>query len=138
MLFRFAIAEEEYGIPIDRVQEINRMTSVTHLPGTPEFVEGIISLRGTLIPIVDLRKRLGFPSREHTSDTRIVVTDAGTRRIGLVADRVSEVSRIPAEKIEKAPEMGESIDAGSISGVGKDGDRLIVLLDLSRLVETAA
>jgi purine-binding chemotaxis protein CheW len=133
----FKLGAEEYGVDIAQVQEINRMVSVTHVPRAPHFMEGVINLRGQLIPIIDLRTRLGMPRAEHTKNTRIVVTEIGTKRVGMVVDSVSEVLRLPIEQIEDAPEMLSGVDTEYIRGVGKIEDRLIILLDLARIISLA-
>ena len=133
----FKLGSEEYGVDIAQVQEINRMVAVTHVPRAPHFMEGVINLRGQLIPIIDLRTRFGMPRVEHTKNTRIVVTEIGTKRIGMVVDSVSEVLRLPVDQIEPAPEMLTGIDTEYIRGVGKIEDRLIILLDLGRIISGA-
>ena len=130
----FALDNEEYGVDIAQVQEINRMVTITHVPRAPQFMEGVINLRGQLIPIIDLRTRFGMPRAERTKNTRIVVTDVGSKRIGMVVDSVSEVLRIPVEQIEDAPDLGAGVDTEYIRGVGKMGDRLIIMLDLGRVI----
>jgi purine-binding chemotaxis protein CheW len=130
----FALAREEYGVDIAQVQEINRMVTITHVPRAPQFMEGVINLRGQLIPIIDLRSRFGMERAERTKNTRIVVTEIGTKRIGMVVDSVSEVLRIPVEQIEDAPDLVAGVDTEYIRGVGKMGDRLIIMLDLGRVI----
>lgn len=130
----FALGSEEYGVDIAQVQEINRMVSITHVPRAPQFMEGVINLRGQLIPIIDLRSRFGMERSEKTKHTRIVVTEIGSRRIGMVVDSVSEVLRIPVEQIEDAPDLVAGVDTEYIRGVGKMGDRLIIMLDLGRVI----
>jgi purine-binding chemotaxis protein CheW len=133
----FKLGAEEYGVDIDQVQEINRMVSVTHVPRAPQFMEGVINLRGQLIPIIDLRTRFGMPRAEHTKNTRIVVTEIAGKRVGMVVDSVSEVLRVPTGQIEDAPEMLSGVDTEYIRGVGKVEDRLIILLDLARVISVA-
>jgi purine-binding chemotaxis protein CheW len=130
----FKLGSEEYGVDIAQVQEINRMVAVTHVPRAPQFMEGVINLRGQLIPIIDLRARFGMPRAEHTKNTRIVVTEIATKRVGMVVDSVSEVLRLPVEQIEAAPEMITGVDTEYIRGVGKIEDRLIILLDLAKII----
>ena len=101
----FKLANEDYGLPISKVQEINRMVTVTRLPQTPGFMEGIINLRGRVIPVVDLRKRFGFIPREHQADTRIMVVDISGQTVGLVVDAVNEVVKISGDCIEPAPSI---------------------------------
>lgn len=133
----FKLGAEEYGVDIAQVQEINRMVSVTHVPRAPKFMEGVINLRGQLIPIIDLRTRFGMERAEHTKNTRIVVTEIGAKRVGMVVDSVSEVLRLPVEEIEDAPEMLTGVETEYIRGVGKVEDRLIILLDLARIISLA-
>jgi purine-binding chemotaxis protein CheW len=130
----FKLGSEEYGVDIAQVQEINRMVAVTHVPRAPQFMEGVINLRGQLIPIIDLRARFGMTRAEHTKSTRIVVTEVGTKRVGMVVDSVSEVLRLPTDQIEDAPEMITGVDTEYIRGVGKIEDRLIILLDLAKII----
>jgi purine-binding chemotaxis protein CheW len=130
----FALGSEEYGVDIAQVQEINRMVTITHVPRAPQFMEGVINLRGQLIPIIDLRTRFGMERSERTKNTRIVVTEIGNKRVGMVVDSVSEVLRIPVEQIENAPDLVAGVDTEYIRGVGKMGDRLIIMLDLGRII----
>ena len=133
----FKLGSEEYGVDIAQVQEINRMVAITHVPRAPQFMEGVINLRGQLIPIIDLRTRFGMPRTEHTKNTRIVVTEISTKRVGMVVDSVSEVLRLDLAQIEEAPEMITGVDTEYIKGVGKIEDRLIILLDLARIISGA-
>ena len=133
----FKLGSEEYGVDIAQVQEINRMVAVTHVPRAPQFMEGVINLRGQLIPIIDLRTRFGMPRAEHTKNTRIVVTEIASKRVGMVVDSVSEVLRLPNDAIEDAPEMITGVDTEYIRGVGKIEDRLIIMLDLARVISSA-
>jgi purine-binding chemotaxis protein CheW len=133
----FKLGSEEYGVDIGQVQEINRMVAVTKVPRAPHFMEGVINLRGQLIPIIDLRTRFGMERVEHSKSTRIVVTEIGTKRIGMVVDSVSEVLRLPLEQIEEAPDMISGVETEYIRGVGKLEERLIILLDLGKIVTGA-
>src|ERR1035441_1209159 len=133
----FALGSEEYGVDIAQVQEINRMVTVTHVPQAAQFMEGVINLRGRLIPIIDLRTRFGMERAERTKNTRIVVTEIGSKRLGMVVDSVSEVLRIPVEQIEDAPDLVAGVDSEYIRGVGKMGDRLIIMLDLARVISSS-
>jgi purine-binding chemotaxis protein CheW len=130
----FKLGSEEYGVDIGQVQEINRMVAVTKVPRAPQFMEGVINLRGQLIPIIDLRTRFGMERAEHSKSTRIVVTEIGSKRIGMVVDSVSEVLRLPLEQIEEAPDMISGVETEYIRGVGKLEERLIILLDLGKIV----
>jgi purine-binding chemotaxis protein CheW len=130
----FRLGSEEYGVDIAQVQEIIRMVEITHVPRAPRFMEGVINLRGQLIPIIDLRTRFGMTRIEATKSSRIVVTDIGTKRVGIVVDSVSEVLNIPIENIEDAPEMIAGIGTEYIQGVGKVADRLVIMLDLTMVI----
>jgi purine-binding chemotaxis protein CheW len=130
----FHLGNEEYGVDISQVQEIIRMVEITHVPRAPQFMEGVINLRGQLIPIVDLRTRFAMPHIDHTKSTRIVVTEVGAKKVGIIVDSVSEVINIPIEQIEEAPEMIAGVGTEYIQGVGKVNDRLIILLDLTMVI----
>ncbi len=134
----FHIGTEEYGVDISQIQEIIRMVEITHVPRTPDFMDGVINLRGQLIPIIDLRARFGMERIAPTKSTRIIVTDIGTKRVGIVVDSASEVLRIPIEAIEEAPEIVAGVGADYLQGVGKVGDRLIILLDLTMVISAPA
>lgn len=130
----FRLGGEEYGVDIAQVQEIIRMVVITHVPRAPHFMEGVINLRGQLIPIIDLRTRFGMPRQNSTKSTRIVVTEIGTKRVGIVVDSVSEVLNMPIENVEDAPEMIAGVGTEYIQGVGKLNDRLIIMLDLTMVM----
>ena len=129
----FKLANEDYGLPISKVQEINRMVAVTKLPNSPEFMEGIINLRGRIIPVLDLRKRFGFNTREHQDDTRIIVVDISGQTVGLIVDAVHEVAKIPGDCIEPPP-PSFVMDAQFVQGIGKFADALVVILDIDRII----
>lgn len=133
-LVSFKIGGEEFGVDILRVQEINRMLEVTRVPNSPEFVEGVINLRGKVIPIVDLRTRFGMPRKEHDNDTRIVVVELTGNVVGFVVDGVNEVLRIPKSVTEPPPSIVAGVQAEYITAVGKLEDRLLILLDLEKIL----
>jgi len=135
-LVTFSIGEEEFGVDILKVQEIIRMMGITKVPKAPNFVEGVINLRGNVIPIVDLRKRFGLDAREHDKHTRIIVIEINSTIVGFIVDAVSEVLRIPAGTVEPPPPVVAGFDSEYISGVGKLEDRLLILLDLNRLLSS--
>lgn len=134
-LVTFGIGEEEFGVDILAVQEINRMMELTRVPQSPPEVEGVINLRGKIIPVLDLRKRFGLNAAEHSDQSRIIVVDVGGRTLGFIVDRVHEVLRIDSKIVEPAPTMVCSVDSDFIAGVGKLEDRLLILLDLNKLFE---
>ena len=131
------VDREEYAIDILSVQEINRMVEITRVPKAPSFVEGVINLRGRIIPVLDLRRRFGLPEAEHTEGSRIVVVTVRGRVIGLIVDCVMEVLRIPKSRIEPPPSMGSTAGTEFTQGVGKINDRLLTVLDLDRLLATS-
>jgi purine-binding chemotaxis protein CheW len=130
----FKLGSEEYGVPITQVKEINRLTTTTKVPRSPMFVEGIINLRGQIIPIIDMKLRFDLPQTEYTNDARIIVIQAGNHTFGVEVDLVSEVLRINTNNIEPAPHIVCSIDSKYITGVAKVGQRLLILLDLDMLL----
>ncbi len=132
-LVSFVVGQEEFAIDILSVQEINRMMELTRVPQSPPEVEGVINLRGRIIPVVDLRTRFGMESCERTGQSRIVVVEVLGRVVGFIVDRVNEVLRISRQIVEAPPSMIASIDSEYISGVGKLEDRLLILLDLEKL-----
>ncbi|MEM9883120.1 MAG: chemotaxis protein CheW [Planctomycetota bacterium] len=134
-LVSFEIGDEEYAIPILAVQEINRLMPITRVPHGPPAVQGVINLRGRIIPVIDMRQRFGLDSARDDSDARIVVVEVGAagRVIGFTVDRVHEVLRLSPDIVDPAPTAGAAIDADYIRGVGKLEDRLLILLDLDRL-----
>ncbi|MCF8240148.1 MAG: chemotaxis protein CheW [Melioribacteraceae bacterium] len=132
-LVSFKIGEEEFGVDILSVHEIIRMLQVTKIPNSPSFVEGVINLRGKVIPVVDLRSRLRMDKVEHNQQTRIIVVEINERTIGFIVDEVKEVLRIPENITEPPPDMVSGIDAEYITAVGKLDDRLLILLDLEKV-----
>jgi purine-binding chemotaxis protein CheW len=135
-LVSFKIADEEFGVDILQVQEINRMLDVTRVPNAPMFVEGVINLRGRVIPVIDLRKRFGMPQKERDKDTRIIVVELANNVVGFVVDAVSEVLRIPRNLTEPPPALAASVNEEYITAVGKLEDRLLILLDLEKVIST--
>lgn len=133
-LVAFELGNEVYGVDIDRVQEIIRMTAITRLPKAPEFIVGVIDLRGRVIPVVDLKKRFGLPQGEGTRASRIVVFDTDGHTIGIVVDGVSEVLRVPAEAVEPPSPVVTTEESDYVRGIAKLDGRLIILLDLDRVL----
>ena len=133
-LVTFRIGEEEFGVDILLVQEIIRKMNITRVPKAPDFVEGVINLRGKVIPIIDLRKRFGLETKEYDKNTRFIVIEINDMIVGFVVDSVSEVLRIPSDTVEPPPPVVSGLDSEYISGVGKLEDRLLILLDLDRLL----
>ncbi|MBD3403022.1 chemotaxis protein CheW [candidate division GN15 bacterium] len=136
-LVSFNIGTEEFGVDILKVQEINRMVEITKVPQAPAYVEGVINLRGKVIPIIDLRKRFNLEVKEHDKNTRIVVVDIGGNIMGMIVDAVSEVLRLPSDTIEPPPELVTGINSEYIKGVAKLEDRLLIFLDLSKVIDVS-
>ena len=130
----FRLGEEEYGVDILNVQEIIKMLDITRVPNSPDFVEGVINLRGKVLPVIDLRKRLGLPKKEHDKSTRIIVVEMDHKTVGFIVDSVSEVLRIPSSSLEAPPQMSNGVGEEFINAVGKLQDRLLILLDLRRIL----
>lgn len=133
-LVTFTIGQEEFGVDILRVQEIIRMMTITKVPNAPDFVEGVINLRGSVIPIIDMRKRVGMQANTRDSQTRIIVMDLQGQVVGFVVDAVREVLRIKESTIEPPPAIVAAVGAEYIKGVGKLHDRLLILLELDKLL----
>lgn len=138
----FSLGQEEYGVNILQVQEINRMVEITEVPQTDHYVEGIINLRGKVIPIIDLRKKFGMNDKEHDNQSRIVVVEVGEETVGLVVDSVAEVLRVPAGSLESAPDLiskHNSIGSSSdfIKAIVKLEERLLVYLDVAKIVSSS-
>ena len=130
----FDLASEAYGVDIGAVREIIRLQEITKVPRTPQFVEGVINLRGKVIPVIDLRKRFALQIAAETEDNRIVVVDIGGQDIGAVVDAVTEVLRITSDSIEPPASVITTDDSGYLLGIGKLDDKLIILLDLQQVL----
>ena len=134
-LVSFKIGEEEFGVDILKVQEINRMLDVTRVPNAPEYIDGVINLRGKVIPIINLRRRFGMDRKERDKNTRIVVVELVGKIVGFVVDAVHEVLRIPSGVTEPPPSLVGGVQAEYITAVGKLDDRLLILLDLEKVLQ---
>jgi purine-binding chemotaxis protein CheW len=134
----FALAEEEYGLPVLKVREIIQMMDVTAVPEVASYVRGVINLRGKVIPVIDLRARFGFPGQPDTERTCVIVvevtTEAGKTLSGIVVDAVSDVLNIPEGDIEETPNFGGRVDAACIRAMAKVKERVIILLDLDTVL----
>ena len=130
----FVLAEENYGIEILKVREIMGLMDITSVPRTPDYVKGVINLRGKVIPVIDLRLKFGMPEIEATEETCIIVVNVGTVEIGTIVDRVSEVLDIPAGEIEDPPSFGADVDTRFILGMGKSDGQVTILLDIDRVL----
>lgn len=133
-LVSFNLDQEEYGVEVLKVREIIRMNTITHMPNTPHYVDGIINLRGKVIPIVSMRKKFGLMEAENNSHTRIMIMDIAGELMGFIVDSVSEVIRISGTEIQPSPSVaGGGLDQDCIAGVINMSERLLVLLDLDRM-----
>ena len=133
-LVTFTLEKEEYAVDILSVQEINRITEITRVPNAPDYVEGVINLRGKVIPVVNLRKKFGLDNRETDDSSRVIIMDIQGVTYGLVVDSVSEVLRIPANIVEPPPPMASSMSSMFIKGIAKLENRLIILIDIDKFL----
>ena len=130
----FTLGEEHYGVDILKVQEIRGYDSVTRLPDAPDYIKGVINLRGTIVPIVDMRLRFGCAQADYDSFTVVVILNLRERVVGIVVDSVSDVMELAPEQLRPAPDLESSIDAQCIRGLGSVGERMPILLDIERLM----
>jgi len=130
----FYLGEEEYGLAILKVREIIGVMEITAVPRTPDFVKGVINLRGKVIPVVDTRLKFGLNEVEHTEQTCIIVVNVNDVEVGIIVDQVSEVLDIPAEDIEDAPSFGSDVQTDFILGMGKSENRVTILLDICKVL----
>lgn len=130
----FELADENYGLDITTVESIIKMQAITKMPHAPSFVEGITNLRGTVVPVMDLRRRFGLESKVVDRDTRIVVSNMNGMQVGIIVDEVSQVLRIQDEAIEPPPPMSTTINSAFIMGIAKLDDQLVILLDLEKVL----
>jgi len=131
-LVTFRLGKQEYAVDILRVQEVNRLVNITFMPNAGECIEGVINLRGRVIPIVSLRKKFGLDANDMDGKARILVIDAG-RTVGVIVDSVSEVLRLSTEAVEPPPSMARGGSVEYVKGVGKLENRLVMLLDVEKL-----
>ncbi len=130
----FYIGEDEYAVNISKVREISPMVDIRKVPKSPPFVEGVINLRGGIVPVIDLRKRFDLAVNENRMSTKILIVELNRNQVGMIVDNVSEVMRFYQDEIEKTPPMfSSSIDSQYIQGVAKLNDKLIILLDVEKL-----
>lgn len=130
----FVLGDEVYAIDILRVQEIKGYSAITPLPQMPPHVRGVMNLRGTIVPVIDLRLRLGMESAPYTKFTVIVLVTVGARMHGMIVDAVSDVLHLAPGAIEPAPDLGGAVDTGFVTGMAKPGDRLITVLNVEHVV----
>jgi len=131
----FRVGKELFGVPIHQVQEIVRVPEITSVPEMPVFVEGVINLRGRIVSIIDVNKRLKLGGSTRTKSSRILIVDVEKRVVGLLVDAVTEILRLPADSIEPAPEIITSVGTEYVMGVGKLPGKLIILLGLQKILK---
>lgn len=130
----FTLHDQVYGMDIGSVLEIIRMETVTRVPGTPDFIEGIINLRGKVIPVMDLCSRFNMPPSKISDSTRVIIAEAGGVTVGMIVDSVSEVLRIPASSIEPPPALIAGSSTEALRGIALVDDKMIILLDLDKVL----
>ncbi len=131
----FRVGRENLGVPISLVHEIVRLMEITAVPDSPDFIEGVINLRGKIIPVIDLRKRFGEKEIKPSKKNRILVAEIMGKIVGLVVDAASEVVKIPPSDIEPPPNVFGENDVNYVTGVGKVGGRLVILVDLGKIMQ---
>jgi len=132
----FRLGQEEYGIDILKVQEIRGYEAPTRIAHAPAFIKGVINLRGTIVPIVDMRLRFACAQAEYSSLTVVIILNLRDRVVGIVVDSVSDVLELAPEQLRAAPELETGMDAQCIRGLGSVGDRMLILLDIERLMSS--
>ena len=134
-LVGFRIGRETFGVPISMVHEIVRVPDITSVPDAPEYIEGVINLRGKIVSIVDLRKRFGEREITRHKKNRILVVEVDSKMVGLIVDAASEVLKMPQEDVEAPPNVFEEGDLNYVTGVGKLKDRLVILIELTKILQ---
>jgi purine-binding chemotaxis protein CheW len=130
----FRLGQEEYGIDILKVQEIRGYESPTRIANAPEFIKGVVNLRGTIVPIVDMRLKFHCAQAEYNSFTVVIILNLRNRVVGIVVDSVSDVMELSADSVRAAPDIESAIDNGCILGLGSVGERMLILLDIEKLM----
>ncbi|MFP4353725.1 MAG: chemotaxis protein CheW [Phycisphaerae bacterium] len=133
----FGLGSEQYGLEILKVREIIGLMPITAVPRTPEYVKGVINLRGKVIPIICLRHKFAMDQVENTEETCVIVVDVHGLEMGIIVDKVSEVLDIAEAEIEDSPSFGASVDTDFIMGMGKAGGRVTILLDISKVLSNS-
>ena len=130
----FALGQEEFGVDILKVQEIRSYEGVTRLPDAPDYIKGVINLRGIIVPVVDMRLKFRLDKAEYNALTVMIVLSVGGRVVGMVVDSVSDVIRLVGDQVRPVPEIGATIDRQFLTGIGTLDDRMLILLDIERLM----
>ncbi|RJF96599.1 chemotaxis protein CheW [Noviherbaspirillum cavernae] len=132
----FKLGSEEYGINILKVQEIRGYDAVTKIANAPEFIKGVVNLRGVIVPIVDMRIKFNLGTPTYDQFTVVIILNIGERVVGMVVDSVSDVITLPAEQIKPAPEMGTALNTDYLIGLGTIDQRMVILVDIDRLMSS--
>jgi len=132
----FRLDQEEYGIDILKVQEIRGYEKPTRIANAPEFIKGVVNLRGTIVPIVDMRLKFNCAKAEYNTFTVVIILNLRNRIVGIVVDSVSDVMELAPENLKAAPEMESSVDSAAVVGLGSVGDRMLILLDIEKLMSS--
>ncbi|HZP13885.1 MAG TPA: chemotaxis protein CheW [Nevskiaceae bacterium] len=130
----FTLGAEEYGVDILKVQEIRGYDTVTRIPDAPDFIKGVINLRGTIVPVVDMRLKLKLAKAEYNAFTVMIILNVAKRVVGMVVDGVSDVINLTASEIKPAPEFSGAMNTGYITGLGTIDNRMLILMDIERLI----
>ncbi len=137
-LVLFKVADQTYGVEIQQVQRLLPIPPITRIPGAPEFVEGVIEVRGDVVPVVNMKARLGLDDTSYPQDGRVIIVEAHGSQLGLMVDAVTEVFRIAADAIETPEQASLKVDDPMLKGIGKDGERLIVLVEAEHILSAEA
>ena len=133
----FLVAEENYGVSVHKVQSINEMLEITYVPHSSSYMEGVINLRGSVVPVINMRKKFGIPVKEYDLFTVILIVEVKERLIGMIVDSVSDVVSIPASSIQKDIQFSTKVNVDSIEGIGKLEDELIIILNVDHFLDDA-
>ena len=133
----FALGQEEYGVEILKIQEIKGFSAITPLPNAPAYIKGVLNLRGTIVPIVDLRKKFGMPEEAYTTFTVIVVVRVQGQVMGFIVDAVSDVLTVTGADIQPTPDLQGQVDTSFLTGLAKAREKLVILLDIDKVLTTA-
>jgi len=130
----FKIADESYGVGVLKVQEIIGMTEIVYVPNSPDFMKGVINLRGAVVPVVDMRKRFRMEERKYDMFTVIIIVEVKEILVGMIVDTVSDVVGIPQNAIQETPHLTTKIDTQFIEGIGQTNDKLVIVLDIDKIL----
>lgn len=135
-LVSFSTGADEFAVNIKDVKEINKLSPITHVPGAPEFVEGVINLRGEVVPVINLRERFGLERKDYDKYTRVIIINVYEKHLGLIVDSVSEVLRIPVPAIKEPPVEVIGDDSDFVTGIAEVDEKLVIILDLQKILSS--